>query len=472
VKDELKDAKDRLARSINKVMGIVNCTGEAGRRVGRGENSDPRLIFKLCPFQGNMELKITEFKAFTAQANFEWTFVRVYAGDLYGTGEAGPAPGLAEAAKEFKGLLVGEDAFKVNRIEQKLRYADLYSGTSMYHLISAINIAIYDLLGKYLNLPIYRILGGDREEIPFYVDAHGGKGLEAMNAAHLPVSLPWMKGTEMESGRLITVNNPIHGRLSMEKWNEDYSPEAYARRAKKLKDEGFRAMKFDLDVPTPYIDVRRIRSGDLSLKDIDYMSSIVRAVREVVGDEVEVMVDLHWRYNVNTAIRVCKALEPYRLRWIEDPTPAVMAVSNVDELKLITSQCSTPIETGENLYTVYQFKDLIGTGVRVWAPDIVKAGGISEGRRISELASMYDVEYSPHNIASPIGTMAHAHAASVANTLGFIEFHGHDVPFWGEIVKPKRRIFEGGYIKLTDEPGLGVDIDDAVARKYWENWDL
>jgi len=66
-----------------------------------------------------MELKITEFKAFTAQANFEWTFVRVYAGDLYGTGEAGPAPGLAEAAKEFKGLLVGEDAFKVNRIEQK-----------------------------------------------------------------------------------------------------------------------------------------------------------------------------------------------------------------------------------------------------------------------------------------------------------------------------------------------------------------
>ncbi len=419
-----------------------------------------------------MELKITDFRVFTAQANFEWTFVKVYSKDLYGVGEAGPAPGLKGMEGEFKQLLLGEDAFKINRIEQKLRYATLYSGSTMYHMISAINIALFDLIGKYLNLPIYRLLGGDRTEIPVYVDAHGGKGLEAMNALHLPAKLPWIKEAEVESSRLLTDNNPIHGRLSIERWNEDYTPEAYSKRALKMKNEGFTAMKFDLDVPTPYVDIRRIMSGDLSLKDIDYMASIVRAVREAVGDEVEIMVDLHWRYNLNTAIRICKALDPYRLRWIEDPIPAIMSVSNFDELKLLTSQCSTPIETGENLYTVVQFKDLLNTGVRVWAPDIVKVGGITEGRRIAELASMYDIEFSPHNISSPIGTLAHAHLASIANTFGFVEFHGHDVPFWNEIVKPKKRIIENGIIKLTDDPGLGVDLDDQVMKKYWEDYDL
>lgn len=202
------------------------------------------------------------------------------------------------------------------------------------------------------------------------------------------------------------------------------------------------------------------------------MAEIVKAVRESVGNEVEIMFDLHWRYNLNTAIRICKSLEPYRLRWLEDPTPAIMAVPNYDELKLLTSQCSVPIETGENLYTVYQFKDLLNTGTRVWAPDIVKAGGITEGRRIAELAATYDIEYSPHNIASPIGTMAHAHVGSIANTFGFVEFHGHDVPFWNEIVKPKRRIIGDGVIKLTEDPGLGVDLDDEVMRKYWPDYNL
>ncbi|BBD73245.1 hypothetical protein HS1genome_1634 [Sulfodiicoccus acidiphilus] len=419
-----------------------------------------------------MELKITDVKAYTTQANFQWTFVRVYAGELYGTGEAGPAPGVAEIVRELRPLLIGEDALKFNRIGQKLRYAGLYSGTTFYHAVSGVDIALHDLVGKFLNVPVYRLLGGDREEIPFYVDAHGGKGLEAMNAVQLPVDLPWVKEAEVERERLASRTNPIHGRMSVESWNQDYSPESYAERARRMKNEGFRAMKFDLDVPTPHTDPRKIRSGDLSLKDVDYMGSIVRAVRDAVGDEVEIMVDLHWRYNLNSAARVCRALEPYRLRWIEDPTPAVMSVSNLEELRILTSLCSTPIETGENLYTVYQFKDLLNTGVRVWAPDIAKAGGISEGRRIAELAAMYDVEYSPHNIASPIATMAHAHTASVSNTLGFIEFHGHDVPFWGEIVKPKRSWFQDGYLKLYDEPGLGVDLDEQTMRKYWPDWEL
>ncbi len=126
------------------------------------------------------------------------------------------------------------------------------------------------------------------------------------------------------------------------------------------------------------------------------------------------------------------------------------------------------------MYTVYQFKDLLGTGIRVWAPpDLAKAGGIGEGVKIADLASMYDIEMSPHNIGSPIATMAHAHVASMANTFGMLEFHGHDIPFWNSIIKPKKQLIDKGFIELSDEPGgLGIDLDMSEIRKIWPNFDL
>lgn len=419
------------------------------------------------------ELRITKVTSFTVQANFEWTFVRVYSGDLYGTGEAGPTPGASAIANVLGSVIVGEDAFKVNRILQKLRWATLYAGTSAYHIISAIDMALYDLIGKYLNLPVYALLGGDRTEIPVYVDAHGGKGLEAMNSALMPVEPSWISQANVEKGR-IKEPSPIHGRLTIETWTADYTPEAYASRAKELKAEGWKAIKFDLDVPTPYSDPTRLRSGRLSQAEIQYLASLAEAVRDAVGYDVDIMFDLHWRYDLNTGIALCRALEGIKPRWVEDPTPAVTTLTNFDELKVLTSQCHVPIEVGENLYTYYQFKDLLGTGVSVWAPDPAKAGGITELRRIEELASLYDIEVSPHNIGSPIATMAAAHAASISNTFGALEFHGHDLPFWNDLVKSRKRIIDvtKSAILLTDEPGLGVELDENVAARLWPEFKL
>ncbi len=109
-----------------------------------------------------MELRITDIRAQSVQANFEWTFVKIYAGGFIwgGWGGAGHAPGLVNMLPSFRELLVGEDALKIRRIEQKLRWATHYSGTTTYHFISAINIALYDLVGKFLNMPIWRLLGG------------------------------------------------------------------------------------------------------------------------------------------------------------------------------------------------------------------------------------------------------------------------------------------------------------------------
>jgi len=419
------------------------------------------------------ELRISDVRVSVVQANFEWGFVKVYAGELYGVGEASNAPGLKAMEPYLRRLLVGEDAFRVRRILEKLRYAFAYSGTTVWHVISAVDIALHDLIGKYLNVPLWRLLGGDRDRIRVYVDAHASKSMEVVDAANLEVEAPWVRQARFETERMVVKNEPMVGRVSTQRWNEDYAPENYAKRAKEIVNEGFNAVKFDLDIPTPYLKDYNVRSGQLSLRDIDYLVSVVRAVREAVGDDVDIMFDLHWRFDVNTAIKLCKALEPYRLRWLEDPTPALTSLTiNLEELELITRNCSIPIASGENMYGYYQFKDMLKAGIRVWTPDLAKAGGITEGLRISDLAYLYDIEISPHNIGSPIATLAAAHVMSAAGTFGVLEWHAHDLPFWGDIIKPKRRIIDKGFVVLTEDPGLGVNLDEDVMKRLWPNFEL
>jgi gluconate/galactonate dehydratase len=382
------------------------------------------------------------------------------------------SPGLKGAQNSLRRILVGEDALKVTRIQEKLESAGLYGGSSFYHTISAVNIALHDLIGKHLNIPVWELLGGSREKIPLYVDAHAGTGLSAMDSLQLPLEVESLDDFAVKVRNKEGDSSPLMGRLTEENWSDVYKPEEYARRAKNLVRDGYQGIKFDLDIPTPYTTENRLRSGQVSLKEVEYMGYIAKAIRDGIGDETELMFDFHWRYNLNSAARICRTLEPYKLRWVEDLTPAQRSVTNFDELKMLAGNSTIPIATGENLYTSYQFKDLIDSGVTVWTPDLAKTGGITEGRRISELASMYDFEFSPHNISSPIGTMASAHACSIASTLGFLEFHSHGFPLWNNIAKSAHRLIEGGFIELHDAPGLGVELDEKILKGNYPNFDI
>ena len=418
-----------------------------------------------------MSLKITDVRFETFQSLFEWSFVRIYAGDEYGTGESSPIPGFKGCEDAFRALLIGEDALKVNRIEEKLRHATLYAGTSFLSVISGVNIALHDLIGKHANLPIWQLIGGDREQIRVYVDAHTGTGLQKINS----LITPFREGSKKSKGpdrRLELAHDPAMGRLAEERLSKTDSPRSYARRAREMKSAGYTAIKFDLDIPTPYTKPFTRRSGEVSLEEADYMGEVVGAVRNAIGDGTELAIDLHWRYNVSSALRICGALEPFRLRWIEDLTQATRSLSNLDELEMLTSRTSIPVATGENLHTVSEFKELIGTGVMVWTPDLAKAGGITEGRRIAELAALYDLEFSPHNISSPIGTMASAHACSLANTFGALEFHCHGFQVWYRMAKSKRPVIENGFVRLGEEPGLGLELDGAFLERTFGHFDL
>jgi galactonate dehydratase len=190
---------------------------------------------------------------------------------------------------------------------------------------------------------------------------------------------------------------------------------------------------------------------------------LVEMVTTAAGSHAAVAVDVHTRLDVASAIRLVKDLERFHLLWLEEPVPP----ENIAAMREVKRASTTPICTGENLYLRHGFRDLIvQQAADIVMPDIPKCGGLSECRKIANLAEIYYMPFAPHNVSSPIGTMASAHVcASVPNFL-VLEFHWLHRNYWTTIIQEKTDIIKNGAIALSDRPGIGLELDEAVARQY------
>ncbi len=195
-----------------------------------------------------------------------------------------------------------------------------------------------------------------------------------------------------------------------------------------------------------------------------YAVSLIAAVRDAVGVDTDIAVDCHWRYNASDMVKVAHELEPFRLMWLEDPVPP----ENVGALKEVSSKVRVPIATGENLFLFEGFQEVIAQhAFSVVTPDLQKVGGLAVAQSIAQFADVHSMPVAPHNISSPVGTLASAHfCASIPNFLA-LEYHASDVPFWNDLIEglPKPLI-QKGFIHLPEKPGLGVTLNEEVARRY------
>lgn len=414
-------------------------------------------------------MKIDALQTAVVEANYDWTYIRVIADDgTTGLGESFLAPGLTAIIHEFERLLVGEDPRHVDRLWNKLRWGASGAGSMggiVYNAISGIEAALLDLVGRKHEVPIWQLLGGRyRDRVRIYADCHAGEALESLDPLMVPRRPSWLPERAADTQALSgEVNRPVHGRAYGEpKTDAAFTPEMYAKRAAEVVEMGFTALKFDLDVPNPHtIDSH---SGTLTHAEIRYMASLVEAVRDSVGDTIDIAFDCHWRYGVSDAQRLAVALEPFGLMWLEDPVPP----ENTEAMRRVTAATSTPIASGENYYLRHGFRDVVERGgLDIVAPDPQKAGGLLESRRIADLADTHYIAVAPHCIASPIGTMANAHlAAAIPNFLA-LEWHGMSVPFWEEIATGHGGpVIHDGFITVPDRPGLGITLDEEVARRY------
>lgn len=398
-------------------------------------------------------MKITDIQTAVVQGNYDWTYIRVYTDEgIVGLGESFFAPGLTSIIRQLSTVLIGEDARDISRLFKRMQRASSGAGSVagiVYNAISGIDAALWDALGKYLKTPVYQLLGGkQRDRVKAYADCHAGR------------EWPPYYDSVLQGGM---VKWALEHAPSAQEEAEIYTPEAYAKRARQAVEKGFRALKFDLDVPNPYqeeADSRRISKAEAA-----FMAELATSAVEAAGPDVEVGFDMHWRYDFASALRIAQMLEPLNLAWLEDPVPP--EASNA--LKDISAATRTPISTGENLYLVEGFLPLLESrAVRIVSPDLQKVGGLYEGMRIASMADAYLIGFAPHNISSPIGTIASAHVCAAARNFVALEFHGQDVPFWDELalLPDRKQVIVDGYIPVSDTPGIGVELNEDVARRY------
>jgi len=379
------------------------------------------------------DLEITDIQTTVLEGNYQWTLVRVYTdAGVTGTGEAYFGDGVVDVIENLKPHLVGENPLDVDRLYEHLIWRTSGQGSiggTVVTAISGIEIALNDIAGKVHDMPAYQLLGGKyRDYVRVYCDTHAGAHPESVGAEDLTPE-------------------------------DVYTAEAYVDAAEDVIEEGFDALKFDLDVPSKH--TKDPANRHLRHPEADNMIDIVTRIIEASPDDVDVAFDLHWIWSVDSAVRLARALEPYDIWWIEDPVPP----ENTDALAEVSRRTSTTIATGENRYRKFGERRIIeNQATDIIHPDMPKVGGMRETYKIATIADMYYIPLALHNISSPLGTTAGAHVAAAVPNFQALEYHARDVDWWADVVEGE--VIQDGYIEVPEAPGLGVTLDMDVVTEH------
>ena len=278
-----------------------------------------------------------------------------------------------------------------------------------YCAISGIEHALWDIVGKALNTPVYNLLGGAcRDKIRVYANGWGGSTIEER-----------------------------------------------AERAVQLVEQGFTAMKFD-PLPNPW-------RTHISRDDEHEAVACVKAVREAVGPDIDLLVEIHRRLAPIHAIRLARMMEEYQPFWYEEPVSA----RNLDALAEVRHSINLPVVTGEELYTKAEFREVFEkSAADILNPDVCNCGGILELKEIAAMAEPYFVVMSPHNYNSTtVGLAATVQVCAVMPNFLITEYFVNFTERGNEISMPPIEV-ENGYIRLPTAPGLGLSLDETALTKY------
>ncbi len=318
---------------------------------------------------------------------------------------------LNEAVPRY---VIGADPFETERLVQRMFRGDFgRAGEIAMTGIALVEMACWDVVGKALGQPVYRLLGGAvRDRIPAYANG-------------------W--------------------------YTVERSPQEFHAAAQRAVAKGYRALKFD-----PF------GAGLYELERAEKLRSIglVEAVRDAVGPEVEIMVEMHGRFNPATAVEMIRALAPYQPAWFEEPTPP----ENLAALKKVAEAVAPlgiPIATGERIHTLYEYRELFELNAAdIIQPDITHLGGLLNAKKLAAWADAYFVLIAPHNVGGPVSTAAALHLAACTTNFKIQEhFNDFCEPYVKEAAPGVPEIVDGCF-PLPQGPGLGVTIDESVFKAH------
>ena len=366
---------------------------------------------------------------------------------LYGLGEADNFLGVRDAIDFMRVMLLGQDPFRVRPFVSEMIFGTLAPHSARQRAITAkaplggslclacsptatpsgpivwgagaVEMALCDLVGKALETPVYNLLGGRfRERARVYLDRSAPQQVDNLDA--------WKKmGADSVAG-------------------------------------GFGFLKFDADYTA--LDLTDdCWNRSLSTCQIDRIVERIGAVREAIGGDVEIAINLHRLYNTSDAIRLAEALAPLKLRWLEDPTPLV----NPDACAEVRRKTSIPICVGE-MFTAEESRTFIDQGAcDIIHPDVMFCGGLHEAMRIASYAELHYLPMAMHGNGGSLATVAAAHVAVATRNFLGLEYHHIETDWINNMVRREGvSLFEDGHVPLTDAPGLGVELNEGVCREF------
>lgn len=364
----------------------------------------------------------------------------------------------------LKSRLLGENPCDVDRLFRKLKQ---FGGPSRQGGgVSGIEIALWDLAGKAYGVPLYQLLGGRfRDRVRVYCDTdvdgrHTGHDMGLALKKRMEMGFTFLK-MDLGIGLLLEEPGTINAPLGYMQELQRYAGHILNVQGGSVTADMVRAQKSYQLVTTPH----PMTGIHLTEKGLDYLEEYVRQVREVIGYEVPLAIDHFGHVCVEDCIRFVRRMEKYNLAWIEDMIPWMYT----DQYVRLRSGTCVPVCTGEDIYLKEGFETLIRAGgVSVIHPDILTCGGALELKKIADFADEHGVATAIHMAESPVACLAAVHAAAAMHSVLALEFHSVDVPWWGDMVTGiPRPLFENGFIRVPEKPGLGFDeLNEAVLREH------
>ena len=328
---------------------------------------------------------------------------------------------VAAIIRQVNDLLVGEDPSRIERLWHKIFRSFTYMGSrgATTHVISGIDIALWDIRGKVLGLPIYELLGGAvRDDILLYTHPDQSKFTDKA-------------GVEEE----------IRG----------------------IVESGHTALKFD---PFPHLEEERSANdgyldGKMSKRGERIAADLTAQIREIAGADTEILIDAHGRFDVPTAIRLCRTLEEAGdIDWFEEPVP----VESYHALRQVRQKVNARISVGERLHTRWEFVPVLENELADYImPDVTWTGGISELKKIAVMAEAYYIPVSPHDASGPINVVAGAHVMMTVPNFYRVETSHHDLSYYNQFIQTPLDN-SGGRLHLPDAPGLGIEMNMEYMR--------
>ena len=360
-------------------------------------------------------MKIIDVKPFVVDCfRTNWAFVKIYTDEgITGVGEGTleyKEKAFLGALEHIKEYLIGQDPRDIEKHWHTI-YRDAYwrGGPVLMSALSAVECALWDILGKSLNVPVYTLLGGKyHDKVRIYVNG-------------------WFAGAK--------------------------EPEEFAEKAKIAVKRGVTAMKWD-PFGKNYLQI--------SNAELNKALRNVAAVREAVGDEVDLLIEGHGRFDVPTATRIAKELEQFKPMFFEEPVPP----DNLEALAAVRAKSPVPISAGERLYSRWDYRKLFDIRASDYIqPDISHAGGISELKKIAAEAETHYIPFAPHNPSGPVANAATLQLAAACPNFCILEIMYSDVE-WRKDVTTESLEYEDGYITIPDRPGLGIEINEEECLKH------